>query len=244
MSDFEKARYLPMPALSPYITKDRYEKPKEVFKQALKKVETLVKTERTLDLADMCCANGEFLYFVRTKFPHWNLTGFDFTEEFIQTGRDFKGLSGVRLEVKNLFDIEGSFDIVCCFGSFPIFPDIEAPLEKFLSVCKKGGIIIGDGLFNKFDVEVKTIFCDNSKPETVGIWRADFNQHSRKRIKNFLKHKVKKVEFEDLIMGVDLPFKPENPHSNAFTFRDENGKNIITNGLNLIATSTIMTIRR
>ncbi len=59
-----------------------------------------------------------------------------------------------------------------------------------------------------------------------------------------MKDKAKKVEFEDLIMKVDLPFKPKNPHTNAFTFRDENGKRIITNGLNLIATSTIMTIQK
>lgn len=244
MSDFEKASYQPVPELSPYVTNGRYENPKELFKQALAKLKTLVGDKDTLDLVDLGCANGEFLYYVRQNFPRWNLTGFDFTEQFIQTGREFEGLAGITLETKDFFTVEENFDIVCCFGTCPIFPDIEKPLEKLLSICRDGGIIICDGLFNKFDVEVRTVFCDSSKPEFEGIWHQDFNQHSRKRLRRFLEGKVAEVEFEDLVMGVELLSNPDDPHTNVWTFRDEDGRVLITNGMNMILNSTIMTIRK
>ena len=244
MDVFEKASYQPVPKLSPYITKSRYDNPKELFKQAFAKLMSLRGKRRTLELVDIGCANGEFLYYVKRNCPHWGLTGFDYTEEFIQTGREFEGLSGVRLEVRDMFTIKKKYDVVCCFGTLPIFPDINKPLEKLLNICKDGGIVICDGLFNKYDVEVRTVFYDSSKPEFDGIWHQDFNQHSRKLVKQFVGNKAKKVEFEDLIMGVELPFKPDNPHTNVWTFRDENGRVLITNGMNLILNSTILTIQK
>jgi len=239
----KNAKYECIPELAPYVKKTRYETPKENFKQILAKVESMVDVDRDLSLVDIGCSNGEFLYYIKTKHPNWKLTGFDPAKVYIETGKDFPGLSGVRLEVGELKDACGAYDAVVCVGTFQIFREFEDGLEKLLSLCKDGGVVAVSALFNKYDVDSKIVFRDNSKPESEGLWRADYNQYSQKTLRNFLKGKVKSVEFHEVVM-IDLPFDPDNPHMNEFTFRDTNGKNIITNGLNMIVTPTIMVIRK
>ena len=45
-------------------------------------------------------------------------------------------------------------------------------------------------------------------------------------------------------MTVELPRKPEAPHSNVWTFKDENGKIIVTNGTNMMLNKTLLTVCR
>jgi SAM-dependent methyltransferase len=237
-------KYDPMPNLSPYMKKDRYETPKESFKQIAAKIKQNIKKDEQKELIDIGCANGEFLYYIKQNFSNWKLTGIDITPEFIKTGLEFKGLEGVDLKVKDLFDLRGEYDIVCSMGTFNVFREAEKVLDKFLEICRPGGIIVSDGLFNQYDVDSILLFCDNSKPESQGNWREGFNQHSQQRIKKHLKGKVSKVEFEDMIMGVEIPYDPGAPDINAFTFRDSAGKVMVTNGANILNNKTVMTIHK
>ena len=41
---------------------------------------------------------------------------------------------------------------------------------------------------------------------------------------------------------IDVPYDKDKPHVNEFTFKDSDGRNIITNGLNMIVNPTLMTI--
>jgi SAM-dependent methyltransferase len=238
-------KYIPLPELSPYTKKNRYENPKETFKAIIRKIKQTVDVKMTYDVVDVGCANGEFIYTLKKGFPRWNYIGYDMTEEFIKTALSFEGLEGVRFECKDMFDIEDEqFDLVCCLGTIQIFDDVEKPLRKLLSICKEGGYLFVEGLFNKYDVDVRVQFCDNSMPQSKGLWRADFNYHSRTRIREQLENEVAALEFEDIEMGVEIPNDPKKPAVNVFTFRDEAGKNIITSGLNLILNNTLMTIKK
>lgn len=242
----KQAKYEPIPELSPYVTTGRYEIPKETFKQALAKVESMADINAPLSLVDIGCANGEFLYYIKKQHSNWKLTGFDPTKSFIEVGKTIEGLSGVRLEVKSLAQAAGeneTFDVIVCAGTFQIFPEPEKPLQQLLNLCKNNGVIVCDGLFNKYDIEVKTIFCDHSRIEGEGLWRSDYHQHSQKRLRKFLKGKARSVSFQEVVM-IDLPFNPDAPHINEFTFKDAKGKNLITNGLNMIVNPTIMAIRK
>ena len=60
----------------------------------------------------------------------------------------------------------------------------------------------------------------------------------------FLKDKVESFEFEELPMSIEIPYNNKTPSTFAFTFKDKKGKNIITNGLNLILNSTLLTIKK
>ena len=83
---------------------------------------------------------------------------------------------------------------------------------------------------------------DNSKPESEGKWRQDCNQHSRKSIARILEGRCQRFEFEDIIMNVEIPRNEAAPHINVWTFKDEHGHIIITNGTNMIMDKSLLTV--
>src|SRR3989344_1701546 len=230
--------------ISPYASSKRYENPKQVFLFALQEIERNLKTDTLITLVDIGCANGEFLYYVKKWHPNWNLYGYDFMPEFIEAGKKFNGLKGIHLELKNFFTLRKKFDVVCCFGTLPIFPDVKKPLKKLLSLCKKNGLLVADGLFNRFDIDVQITYRDNSKIESKNIWRNDFNQHAQTTIAEFLEPIVGQLEFKAVPFNVDLPYITNNPHANAFTFRDDGGNRRVTNGLNILLNSTLLIVKK
>jgi ubiquinone/menaquinone biosynthesis C-methylase UbiE len=232
-----------LPALSPYIRQDRYAAPKEDHKFFERKLREKIDVNAPLNVVDVGCGNGELLYLLKQKFPHWNLTGYDFTPEFIETGKNFPGLSGVELIAVDMFDIKRTFDVVLSDGVIQIFPEVQKPLEKMISICNDRGHVFVNGRFNKFDIEVRLQYCDNTNEISRGIWRADWNQHSRQSIIRLFGSSVQSIEFQDVNMDKDLPLNPDMP-INSFTFRDINGRNIITNGVNMILNRTMLIIKK
>lgn len=237
------ARYRALPELSPYVRRDRYQVLKEDHKFYIEHLKKTIDVSRVYEAVDMGCGNGEMIYAFRNSFPHWKYTGFDFTPEFIDAAKSFKGLAGVRLETRNIFDVSEVYDLVFCSSVFPTFSEFEKPLDQLLSVCRAGGWLFIDGLFNRYDVEVRLQYCDNSNLKSRGIWRSDWNQHSRKILSEYLEGKVHSVAFTDTVMDLDMPPNPDI-HINRFTFRDADGRNRITNGTNVLLNRTIMTIQK
>ena len=237
------AQYQAMPVLSPYARTDRYDAPKEDHKFIAGELRRLVDVRAPLRVGDLGCGNGELIYYLRTMFPHWDFSGFDCTREFIDTARGFEGLAGVRFAERDLFEVQDSFELVLCTGVANIFEEIDGLLNKLLAVCAPRGVILVDGLFNQYPVDVRVRFCDNSLPASQGVWRTAFNQHSRRTVSELLEGRVESFEFADMVMDKDLPFDSENPAVNSFTFRDSAGRNIITNGLNLILNRTLLVIK-
>jgi hypothetical protein len=45
-------------------------------------------------------------------------------------------------------------------------------------------------------------------------------------------------------MAVELPRDPAKPDIDAWTFQDSDGRNIITNGTNLMLNDVMMTVRK
>lgn len=243
------SNYKIFPQLSPYTNKTRYEHPKEIFKQIVKKIYLSgIDKNCNYNVVDIGCANGEFLYYLKKNFPNWNLTGYDFTEEFIATGNSFSGLKDVNLKVADLFELKeyNKYDMVFCMGTFQIFKEASKPLDKLIKLCKDNGMLFIEGMFNQYNVDVIVEFCDNSKSELEGIWRSDFNQHSYYQIKKCLdkRRDIKKYELEELEVNVEIPYNPNNPSTYAWSFRDEEGNNILIDGKKMIRNSTLLTIKK
>lgn len=243
MTEFLEAKYEPLPPLSPYVRKDQYASPKEEHKLFVEELRKRVDTRLSLKIVDVGCANGRLLHLLKRQFPHWDLTGYDFTKEFIETGENYEGLSGVRLVHLDMFDIDETFDIVLSDGMLQIFPDIERPLNKLMSICRAGGFLLLTGLFNAFDIEVRIQYCDNTNEISKGIWRCDWNRHSRQSIRKLVEHRVESMEFLNVIMDKDLPLDANMP-INCFTFRDANDKNLITNGMEMILNKTMLVVKK
>lgn len=235
--------YKPLPELSPYTSTDRYHRVKETHKFYIKKLHEYARTSERLKVLDAGCGNGELLHVIKNEFPHWSLKGMDPTPEFIECARSFDGLAGVEFAEGAIKDITGLYDIVLCTGVLQIFSDISDPLFKLLEVTKPGGYVFCDGLFNKWDIEVRIQYCDNSNPKSAGQWRSDWNQHTQKGISACLNGKVSKLCFCKMEMNADLA-PNRNIHTRQFTFRDINGENIITNGTNLMLNKTMLIVNK
>ena len=239
----KSAEYKAFPELSPYLKGDRYNEPKEDHKFILERIKELYQEDTVINACDLGCGNGDLLYLIKQHFPSWDLTGYDYTQEFIDYAKAFEGLKDVSFFQKDLFKIEEKFDIVIADGVTHIFPDIEKTINKYLDICNSGGHIITTGRFNKFDIEVRLQYCDNSNPKTKDVWREDWCQHSRSTIIDLFFNKVQNIKFIDVIMDKDLSYNPKMP-INQWTFRDSNGKNIITNGTNVILNKTLLIITK
>tara|TARA_Y100001936_G_C16091659_1_gene686813 strand:- start:7061 stop:7786 length:726 start_codon:yes stop_codon:yes gene_type:complete len=239
----KKAEYKAFPELSPYLNDDRYRNPKEDHKFILEELKSIYASDSIKNVCDVGCGNGDLLYLLKQNFVNWNLAGYDYTKEFIDYARKFDGLKDVKLFHKDLFKIEEKYDIVLADGITHIFPDIEKTLNKYLEICNKGGHILTTGRFNKYDIEVRLQYCDNSNPETKGIWREDWCQHSRSLILELFQDKVDKIKFIDVIMDKEIK-QNQNTPINQWTFRNSEGKNIITNGTNVILNKTLLVIKK
>lgn len=241
----DKPTYRVFPDTSPYTKRGRYDNPKSVFILTHGIADEIIGDREDLDVADIGCANGEFLYYLKQQRPGWRLTGYDKTTAFLETGRSFSGLQGVPLIEKNLYDIpDNSHDAVFCIGTFQIFREFKEPLEKLMAVVKSGGFLFVEGLFNPFPVDVRVEFADQSRPEMKDVWRSDFNQHSMKSVSEHLESLGADYEFHPLPVEFDLPYSPEKPATWTFTFKDESGKSMVTSGLNLIFRQSLLVVRK
>jgi SAM-dependent methyltransferase len=238
---FEEARYLPLPELSPYVRTDGHDRPKEVFKHVADKLRRVTEPGRAYRLADVGCANGALLHHLRKQFPDWRFDGFDLTPEFIAAARAFAPLAGVGLHVQDLYAIDQRFEIVTMINLLTALGEPEEPFAKLLSLVEPGGLLLVEGCFNEYDVEFRAVFMDNSRPESRGKWRRDYSQHSRQTIARLLAGRCRSFEFDPLPM-IDLPRRPEAPHTNVWTFRDEHGRVITTNGTHLMLEKSLLTV--
>ena len=231
------------PELTRYVSSERYDHPKEDFKTIATKLDALLDADRTYDVADVGCGNGELLYHLHKRHPHWRLHGFDHTPDFIDTARRFPGLAGVEFACRDLWEIDGAYDVVLATCFLPLFRDIEAPLGKLLDICRDGGYVLATGLFNPFDIEVRVEFCDNTNPQTRGEWRTDFNRHSQASVRRMLAQRARSIEFEECDYDIHMPPDPERP-VRVWTFKDDAGRTCLINGAWQMAGQVLLIVQK
>ncbi|MGE0432729.1 MAG: trans-aconitate 2-methyltransferase [Planctomycetota bacterium] len=246
---FDLASYQALPSQSPYVSHERYENPKESFRFVAAKLAELTADDgpdRTRHVADVGCANGELLYHLRTRFPHWRYTGYDLTPEFIAAGRAYPPMAGIELHVSDMYAIDArqAFDVVTFINVLTLLPgEPETPLLQLLSLVKPGGLLLVDGMFNPYDIEFRAVLMDNSRPESAGKWRPEYAQHSQRTIARILDGRCRSFTFDPIPMPIELPRKPGAPAANVWTFKDEHGRNIITNGTFMMMEKTLLTVQ-
>lgn len=239
-----KVKYRTIPKLSPYV-KSTYGTFKEKDKFIIKKLKENIKNykKKEFNLIDVGCGNATLLYRIKKNFPFFKLKGVDRERKFLDVAKKFRGLNDVEFEVNDIYKIKKKYDVVLCSSTFQIFENFRKPLKKLLSLTKKNGLIMIDGLFNSYDVETRLIYCDNSNNISKNLWRKDWNQHSIKVVSEFLKeNNIRSFKFFNLTM--DKNIKHNNKiHVNQFTFRDRSNRNIITNGTNMILNRKLLVIK-
>ena len=160
-----------------YLSENRFDEPKEIFK----KISSIIKNhdyEESMNVCDIGCATGEFLYYLKTIFPKSNVTGFDVSNSMIQhakkmipDGTFYEGNANLKKSLP-----ENSFDVITMTGVLSIIDDPKPPITNIISSLKNSGIALIAGSFNPNPIDVVLRYRDaNSNDATLS---SGWNVHS------------------------------------------------------------------
>ncbi len=227
-----------------YLEENRYEETKEIFKFIINKSFKKIEYNKNLEICDLGCAAGEFLYYLNLIAPNSNLTGLDISNELlIKAKRHVPSANYINDSVlnKNIFN-ENQFDKTFLSGVHSIFDNFELCFMNIINWTKPNGIVCITGLFNPYPVDVYLKFKE-SKDYKSDFYEVGWNIFSQDSIGKFLSglKKVKSYTFKEFSIGIDLN-KKEDP-LRSWTFKNENKKRIITNGLSIIQPLYVLKIQ-
>ena len=230
-----------------YIHENRYNNPKESFKFLINLIKkNNIYKKKGLNIGDFGCANGELDFFLKKTFKNSHVFGYDILKPLIDKARK---------KVKNVKFIHGSIlnkdlcklsthDISISMGVLSIFDSFEKIVNNLIYWTKPKGKIYLHSFFNDypFDVNIKYSSSDNWKNGQPKYWEIGYNIFSKKTISNFLKKnkRIKKFKFHDFNIKKKIKINKKD-YIRAWTV-DFNKKKIITNGLNMIQTFSLVEI--
>lgn len=216
-----------------YLEENRYENPKELFKQAFALLELAQSPPpATVSLLDIGGATGEFLYYIRTLNKEIDLTCVEYSEKMVESVKPFLKKYNINIEqgdANNLQNIKDrSYDYVTTLGVTSIFDDFCPSFNEMIRVTKPGGMCMNAMLVNEEPVDVLIKYM-NSKGEIEAGW----NKFSIASIKKHLNSKkdVTNIRFIKHHMPFDIE-KREDP-MRSYTRLNEKGERILWNGLNM-----------
>lgn len=139
-----------------YLSEDRYEKPKELFKFLASLIDDLAPRTGAA-LLDVGCATGELIYFLRHALPGFGrFAGVDVSPRLIAAAQ--KALPDVDFRVGSVLDpavfIGRKFDVVTCSGVLSCLDDPAPVLQNLLAGTAPGGAVLIYSPFNDDPVDV------------------------------------------------------------------------------------------
>ena len=200
--------------------------------------------DHPLVVCDFGCAAGEFLYFLSRCFPSCRFCGVDLLPELIakakQQAISADWLEGSVLD-KDLLAARSS-DISLLFGVLGIFDDFEIALRNLIHWTADSGRIYVHSCFNAYPVDVILNYRLSSNRHEP-VYETGFNIFSKQSITQFLDShpRVASCTFHPVELAIDLLPDQEDP-LRSWTFQDDCGHRLITNGLSIIQQQSILEI--
>ncbi len=226
-----------------YLKENRYKKTKEMFKFIDKHAFKINQRNYKEEVCDIGCAAGEFLYFLKGKYPSKFFTGADVRQDLLtKAKRIVKNINLKKGSVlkKNLFK-KSKFDKIFMIGVHPIFDNFEGCFSNLIFWGKPRAEIFICDMFNPYpvDVLIRYKLSKNYKSKTH---ETGWNIFSEKSVAKFLKNnkKVKSFYFKKFEMPFDL--KPQKDPIRSWTIKS-NGKRLMINGISIIQPQTLLKIK-
>ena len=195
-----------------YLREDRKKKPKETFKFALKIVRSFFQKRKTLSIADVGCATGDFLYYLHKSFPDAELTGIDVLPSLVVRAK--REVPEAQYYVGDIYTGKGlpkqKFDAVFLVGTHSIFDEVEPWLDNLLRMLKLGGRVYVFGMFNPEDIDVlvRVRYAGRKNP-----WQSGWNMISKRTVRDYLKKKCYSAKFYPFTIPIDLPKQKDHLRS-------------------------------
>ena len=202
-------------------------KVKEYYKFIISKVS---KNLNNKDILDVGCATGDFLKYIKTKYPKSNLHGVEINKNLFNVlkKKNFinKAYNHSILKSKKI----GKYDYIFMSGVHSIFDDLLPLLKRLKSLKKKNNSkIFIFGIWNPFDVDVFV----RLKKTNSNILEEGWNVFSL----STLKKSIKRLNLTSEVFKFNLKIKifrnKEDPFR-SWSYIFNKNKNIIVNGANII----------
>lgn len=225
-----------------YLKENRYDDPKSIFKFLLAKAVSQELIFADTKVCDIGCAAGEFLHHILRYHDSIKALGLDLSPELIVKAK--KMVPKAEFITGSLFDFDlipnQSQDVVFMNGVHSSLADIDAALKALIRITAPGGHIFVFGIMNPYPIDVSMRYKFTASDGDL----TDFFVHSCSTVSNCLdavlgegKHSFSKYELD-----VDVPYSPEDPFR-SWTFKDEHGKRILTNGLSALIQCYVLEIK-
>tara|TARA_B100001057_G_scaffold486601_1_gene568022 strand:- start:590 stop:1294 length:705 start_codon:yes stop_codon:yes gene_type:complete len=217
-----------------YLSEDYKKNPKLIFKFIYELInknnKNLIKKNSYIDILDIGCAKGEFLYFINKNIKNLRyIYGIDNSKTLISSAKK-NLINDYKFIVKNgeNFSLNKKFDIITSIGLTGFFDDLNKHLNCIKNHLKKNGQAYVLHLFNKHDVDVIVRYKKSEDKNYLKGW----NLHSIKTIEKILKkNQLKIVSLKEFKLPFNL--SPKKDPLRSWTLNTPNGSKFI-NGLGQI----------
>lgn len=227
-----------------YLEEDRYENPKEMFKVLASRAIDSGALRKGARVSDIGCAAGEFLFYLHSRFPDAEYHGYDVVPELLTKAQ--QRVPGASFHMGSVLDPEtlapASVDVAFLIGVMQIFDEYETCISNLLRWTAPSGRVFIAGLFNPYPIDVWVKYRLSGDPDPQHR-EPGWNMFSIASISRYLDSRVGpgRYAFTPFEMPFDLAPHPTDP-VRTWTFRDESGQRLFTNGLSLICHIEILEI--
>jgi trans-aconitate methyltransferase len=224
-----------------YLDENRRDDPKESFKFILKAAKPDLDQRSSLSIADVGCATGELLHYIKTLFPHAQLFGFDIQEELLSRAKQNVPEAKFQLlDITAPYQKTETFDAVFMCGVHAAFDHVTDWLPNFLKLLNERGVGFVFGNFNPdpYDVLVKV-----RKAGDTGPFMANWNMLSQQTVVTYLEAHGYTASFHHFQISIDIPRRPDNL-LRSWTFKLEDGSRATINATQLLHQNYLLRIKR
>ena len=224
-----------------YLSENRYNSPKEMFK-FIEKLAFKNNKYKNEIIADFGCAAGEYLYFLKKKYPNKTMVGIDIRKDLLNKAKKF--VSNVNFQKGSVLNKKisqkNTYHKSFLIGVHPIFDNFEKCFSNLIYWTRPKGKIYICEMFNPYPVDV-IIKYKLSKNYKKKFFESGWNIFSRNSVSMFLKKnkKVKSFKYHEFVMPFDL--KPQSDPIRSWTVKAKKTR-LMVNGLSIIQPQTLLII--
>ena len=206
-----------------YIKNNKTYLNKKIFiKEYFKKIEKIIPNKNRLELIDIACASGDFIYYLNKTKKNIVLSGLDYSPKLLKLAK--KKINTARFfnrNLKNKINLNKKFDFVTCLGTMTAFDDWKIPVKNLFKLCKKNGVIILYDPINIYNIDTILRYKKDKK------WLSGFNLFSKETITKYFKKINQKCKIKFIEFTLKTNLKKEKNKMKAWTTKIDNKKRVM-----------------
>ena len=206
----------------PPVLKDYYEDALHILSREL--------SQDNVHLLDAGCATGDFLELIRGTHKSIKLFGTDINPDYLSSARN--RIRDASFLENNLLDFNpdfsSKFDVITLFGVIQQFDELGELLTILSKYLKVQGTILIFSHFNPHGIDVLINYRHVDSSHLHPLQRG-WNIHSVLSVESESKKLGFGSEFQEFRIRTEIPMKENRVRS--WTYQNEKGELLITNGL-------------